>query len=107
MMSRSDFSENVYSLVKKIPYGRVSTYKDIAAALNTNAYRAVGNALNKNKDIEIIKCCKVVKSDGSIGGFSRGIKEKIEMLKKEGIEVREGKIADFENRLFTLKGKKR
>ncbi len=97
---KNNFSEKVYGLVKQIPYGKVATYRDIASVLNTKAYRAVGNALNKNKDIVNIKCCKVVKSDGSIGGFSRGIKEKIRRLKKEGIEVKKGKIVDFEKRLY-------
>lgn len=101
-----NFSEKVYALVRQIPYGRVSTYKDIASALNTKAYRAVGNALNKNKNIINIKCCKVVKSDGSIGGFSRGAKEKIKRLGKEGIRVKDGKIVDFEKRVFRFKGKK-
>lgn len=54
-LGKHTFSEMVYALVKQIPCGKVSTYKDIASALRTKAYRAVGNALNKNKDIVNIK----------------------------------------------------
>ena len=42
------FSDRVYKIIKKIPKGKVSTYKAVAEALNSKAYRAVGTALNKN-----------------------------------------------------------
>lgn len=94
------FTEKVYAWVIRIPYGKVTTYKAIAEALETKAYRAVGNALNKNKNPDMIKCCKVVKADGSLGGFASGSKDKIRRLKEEGIEVEDGKIKDFQNRFF-------
>ena len=49
-----NFSEKVYKLCKKIPKGKISTYKIIANKLNTKAYRAVGNALNKNPYAPIV-----------------------------------------------------
>ncbi len=58
------FSEKVLNLTQKIPKGKVTTYKEIAKALNTKAYRAVGNVLNKNKNPVVIPCHRVVKSTG-------------------------------------------
>lgn len=94
------FKEKVYSIIKKIPKGKVSSYKEVARALNTKAYRAVGNALNKNEDTDKIPCFKIVKNDGNIGSFSKGVKEKIRRLKKENIEVEKGKIKNFKKILF-------
>ncbi len=95
-----DFNEKVLSLTKKIPKGKITTYKAIAQKLNSKAYRAVGNALNKNKKPVIIPCHRVVNSDGSLGGYSRGVKEKIKLLKKEGIGVKNNKIINFKEKLF-------
>jgi len=96
------FSRRIYSALSKVPYGKVTTYKELAKALNCKAYRAVGNALNRNKDASKIKCFKVVKSDGSIGGYAKGVKEKIRRLKEEGIEVSKGKVIDLKKKLFKL-----
>lgn len=94
------FNEKVYALVLWVPYGKVTTYGEIAKALGNKAYRAVGNALNNNKFPDKIKCCKVVKAGGSLGGFALGSKDKIKRLKEEGIEVVNGKIMDFESKLY-------
>ena len=94
-----DFNEKVLSLAKKIPKGKVTTYKIIAEKLNSKSYRAVGRALNKNKKPIIIPCHRVVNSDGSIGGYSRGIDKKIELLKKEGVIKEKNKI-DLKKYLF-------
>lgn len=87
-----DFSERVFEAVKKIPRGRVSTYSDVAGALNTRAFRAVGQALKRNKDPRV-PCHRVIKSSGELGGF-RGTKtdKKAALLKREGIQVRGNKI---------------
>jgi len=78
------FTEKVYGVVKKIPKGKVLTYKEVARrAGNINASRAVGNILNKNYDPKI-PCHRVIRSDGKLGGYNRGAKEKIKILKKEG-----------------------
>jgi len=100
MNTNSRFSELVLELTKKVPPGRVSTYKIIANKLNTKAYRAVGIALKNNKFPIVIPCHRIVKSDGSIGGYSRGIKEKIKLLKREGIKIRNNKIENFQKVLF-------
>ena len=86
------FNEKVYEMCKKIPYGKVSTYKEIAVALNTKAFRAVGNTLNKNKDCENIPCFKIINSNGNLGGYALGLKEKIKRLQKEGIEIKDNKV---------------
>lgn len=78
------FSQKVYKVVKKIPKGKVLTYKEVAKRVgNEKASRAVGNILNKNFDKEI-PCHRVVRSDGKVGGYNRGFKNKIKILKSEG-----------------------
>lgn len=94
------FSDKVYALTKKIPKGKISTYKELAHVLKSKAYRAIGNALNKNPYWPDVPCHRIIKSDGTIGGFSRGVKEKIDVLRKEGIKVKNKKIIDFEKILF-------
>lgn len=87
-----NFQEKVFAITKKIPKGKVSTYKEIAKAIkNPKACRAVGNTLNKNKS-KLIPCHRVVRTDGSVGEYNKGVKKKIEILKKEGIEIRNGRI---------------
>lgn len=86
------FSEKVYKVISRIPRGRVSTYKAVARALNCKAYRAVGNALNKNPYAPKIPCHRIVSSSGFVGGFARGIKAKIRMLRKEGVIIKNNKI---------------
>lgn len=95
-----EFNDKVYEEAKKIPCGKVSTYKDIAERLECKAYRAVGNALNKNCN-KSVPCHRIVKSDGSVGGFRQGIEKKIIMLEKEGIEVEKG-IIDLRKYGFKL-----
>ncbi len=93
---RNTFNEKVWQLCKKVPKGKVTTYKEIAAAMKTKAYRAVGNALNKNPHSPVVPCHRVVGSNGNLVGFARGLKKKAELLRQEGIKIKKGKIADFE-----------
>jgi O-6-methylguanine DNA methyltransferase len=79
------FKNKVLEIVKKIPKGKTLTYKEVAIlAGSPKAWRAVGNILNRNKNLKI-PCHRVIKSDGSIGGYNRGVKIKIALLKKEGL----------------------
>ncbi len=88
-----NFDEAVYAKVKEIPYGRVSTYKEVAIAIGRGgSYRAVGNALNRNPHLVTVPCHRVVKSDLSIGGFSKGVEEKKRLLSKEGVKFDGGRI---------------
>ena len=78
------FREEVYKIVKKIPRGRTMTYAQVARAIGKpKAYRAVANALNKNYD-DRIPCHRVIRSDGTLGGYNRGVAKKGELLYKEG-----------------------
>jgi methylated-DNA-[protein]-cysteine S-methyltransferase len=100
-----NFNQKAWHLCKKIPKGKVSTYKEIACKLNNKAYRAVGNAMNKNpysffSAKKKVPCHRVVCSDGKIGGFSKGTKQKIVLLKKEGIQIKNNRIINFEKVLF-------
>lgn len=87
------FTQTVWNLCKKIPKGKVSTYKELAKALNTKAYRAVGNALNKNPHWPDVPCHRVINSDGRVGGFAHGQKKKLLLLENEGIKVERNRIA--------------
>lgn len=102
---RLDFEERVWNLMRRIPPGRVTTYGLIAKKLETKAYRAVGNACRRNPYAPTVPCHRAVKSDGTIGGFGgkttgKTVARKIRMLRSEGVEVRDGKISDFEKILF-------
>ena len=92
-------NNKVFKLLRKIPEGKITTYKEIGLTLNLNP-RKVGRILSENEDLENIKCYKVVKSDGKVGGYKLGIKEKIKRLEKEGIKVENGRIVDFWKKLF-------
>ena len=89
---KSSFNQQCYKVLKKVPLGKVTTYGEIARILKSKAYRAVGNAMNKNPYSPHVPCHRVVKSDGRVGGFASGIKKKISMLRKEGIKIVKGKI---------------
>ncbi len=96
----TDFENKVFSAVKKIPRGKVSTYSCVAKAIGAlKAYRAVGNALNKNTNPDV-PCHRVVRSDGTVGGFAHGTKKKILLLEKEGISIANAKVKNVENVLF-------
>ena len=99
------FQEKVLTLCRKIPKGRVSTYKEIGRALHGKGqiYRAVGRALHENKLPVVIPCHRVVCSDGSIGGYAKGVRKKTRLLKKEGVEVKKGKVVGFEKKLFRFR----
>lgn len=78
------FQEKVYAVVKKIPKGKVLSYKEVAKrAGRPKAYRAVGNILNKNCD-EKVPCHRVIRSDGKLGGYRDGPIYKAIRLRLEG-----------------------
>ena len=85
----------IYALIQLIPIGKVTTYKDVASAIGTNA-RVVGRVLSSNDKPIVIPCHRVVRSDGDIGGYTlRGKKckgFKAKLLKLEGIELRGNKV---------------
>ena len=82
------FQLKVWRYLLKIPKGKVKTYKQVAIAIkNPFSARAIGNAVAKNPYAPKIPCHRVIRSDGSLGGYSGrgGIKTKRFLLKKEGI----------------------
>ena len=95
------FTDLVYQKTKLVPRGKVTTYGQIAKAIGRpKASRAVGNALNCNPYAPIVPCYRVVRSDGAVGGFASGSKAKAGLLAKEGVKVKDGKVVDFEKKLF-------
>jgi methylated-DNA-[protein]-cysteine S-methyltransferase len=99
MINKKSFNERCYAVLVKVPHGKVTTYKAIAKKLHSKAYRAVGNAMNKNPYSPKVPCHRVIKSNGEVGGFASGTKKKIEMLRKEGIEIKNERI-DLKRYLF-------
>ena len=79
------FNEKVWALTARIPTGKVTTYGDIARALNCNGARAVGNALNRNPFAPAVPCHRVVGSAGALTGFAGGLPKKQQLLKAEGV----------------------
>lgn len=94
----SNFYQKVYQKLRQVPKGKITTYQDLAHALNTRAYRAVGTAMAKNDDAPNTPCHRVINSDGKIGAYSGGgPKKKIEMLQKEGIKIKGDVVVDYKN----------
>lgn len=82
-----NFKGRVYKVVAEIPSGETLTYAEVARrAGSSRAYRAVGNILNKNYD-PTIPCHRVIRSDGTPGGYNRGSKKKKEILRCEKVII--------------------
>ena len=96
-MAETEFQRKVYALCRQIPQGKVTTYKALAQALGTKAYRAIGQALKKNPSAPEVPCHRIIATDGSLGGYlgscgGKSQDEKRRLLQKEGIEIPAGKI---------------
>ena len=99
------FSDNVYDLLRKVPKGRVTTYKEIAHALGSKAYRGVGQAMKRNPYAPEVPCHRVVAASGRIGGFrgktsGTAVREKMKMLKDEGVELDGDRVKNFNEILY-------
>jgi len=89
--NKTDFERDVLIETFTIPRGKVSTYKQVAIRIGRpNAYRAVGNALHKNPYAPIIPCHRVVRSDGGFGGPKTNANKRRQLLKNEGIPIKNG-----------------
>lgn len=83
-MEGTDFQKTVWKELLKIPYGKTVSYKYIADKIgNKKAFRAVGNANNKNKISIIIPCHRVIGSNGKLVGYANGIDMKKFLLELE------------------------
>lgn len=81
---QKSFTQKVLEVVRDIPKGETLSYQEVATrAGNLRASRAVGSILKKNFDPQI-PCHRVIKSDGSLGEYNRGMEEKERKLKEEG-----------------------
>lgn len=111
----SDTQQKIYSLLQSVPEGRVTTYKELAMAIGTKAYRLIGRYMGENPypfmtcsdPNKRIPCHRVVSSNGTIGGFmgktsGKEIEVKISLLEEERVHVINGKVQGFENLLFTF-----
>lgn len=99
-------AEDVYSILARIPEGKVTTYGDIARTLgHPKSSRAIGRILNRNPHPIVVPCHRVVMSDGRIGGYADGQDRKIELLAKEGLVFKSGRVEDFKKRRAVLKRK--
>lgn len=79
------FYQQVWLACLQIPPGEIRTYKWIAEKIShPKAYRCVGRALNSNPLAPVIPCHRVIRSNGTLGGYKYGIKKKISLLTKEG-----------------------
>lgn len=80
----TEFQQSVWQQLLEIPYGNTFSYKEVAEAIGNNkAYRAVGNANNKNRFPIIIPCHRVTASNGNLGGYGSGVWRKKWLLQHE------------------------
>jgi len=101
----SPFYRKVYEQCRRIPFASTASYQDLArAAGNERAVRAVGSAMAANRLPLVVPCHRVLRSDGSIGGFSspEGVEQKRRMLAIEGIDLRSGRIANARRNEATM-----
>lgn len=102
--TKSDFFERVYSIVRKIPFGRVTTYGLVANAIGApGSARMVGWALNKSFSTkEFVPAHRVVNRNGYLTGkkYFGDINLMANLLKSEGINVENDKVLNFENVLW-------
>jgi len=104
-LNGTDFQVKVWRALKKIKKGEVKTYKEVAMAINRpKAARAVANACAKNPYAPEVPCHRVIRSDGTLGGFSSpgGTKTKKKMLKREGFSLQKTikKRKELRNKIF-------
>jgi methylated-DNA-[protein]-cysteine S-methyltransferase len=95
----TDFQRRVYDATKKIPRGKVTTYKLVSEAIGCRSSQAVGQALKVNPFAPHVPCHRVIRSDLTIGGFSGAIKgpqieKKKALLLTEGVRFEGDRLRD-------------
>lgn len=100
-MLKPEFERKVLLFLRRIPRGRVVTYKTIAERFGIHP-RTVGLIMKRNKKPDVFPCFKVVRSDGKPGGYSGGVKKKILLLRKNGVAFK-GRV-DLKKYLWDQKG---
>jgi methylated-DNA-[protein]-cysteine S-methyltransferase len=92
-----NLEDRVYKKLLEVPPGMVTTYGELAKAVGLkNGQRVIGRIMNKNPYPVIVPCHRVIKSNGQIGGYAWGEKIKTNMLSKEGMKIKNGKITNLE-----------
>ena len=96
----TEFEQRVYQMLGKIPCGKVTTYAEMARALDCGSAQAIGQALKRNPYAPEVPCHRVIRTDHTIGGYSGAtegaeLKKKLRLLKQEGVEF------DSDGRLVT------
>lgn len=95
----SEFRKKVFAATKKIPRGKVTTYKLLAEAIQCRSSRAIGQALKHNPFAPRVPCHRVIRTDLTLGGFAGRtsgpeLTRKKQLLKKEGVRIRNNRLAD-------------
>ncbi len=95
-----NLEQRIYKKLLEVPKGKVTTYGELSKAVGIkNGQRFVGNVMNKNPYPAIVPCHRVVMSTGKIGGYAYGEHIKTKMLNNEGIQIKDGKILDWKNKI--------
>ena len=90
-----NLEHEIYTKLLQVPKGKVTTYSELAKAVGLkNGQRAIGRIMSKNPFPVIVPCHRVILSNGKIGGYAWGEKIKANMLSKEGVKIKKGKILD-------------
>lgn len=98
------FDERCYDALRRVPRGKVTTYGQIAKRIGARkASRAVGGAMNRNPHAPHVPCHRVVRSNGELGGYAKGIGAKIRLLKREGILLKNGRVLNLKSVLFKFR----
>ena len=96
-----NLQQKIFKKLLEVPKGQITTYGELSKAVGMkNGQRAVGKIMNKNPYPVIIPCHRVVMSTGKIGGYAYGEHIKTKMLVDEGIEIKDGKIVNLEDRIY-------
>jgi methylated-DNA-[protein]-cysteine S-methyltransferase len=96
-----NLEQKIYKKLLEVPKGQITTYGELAKAVGLkNGQRIIGKIMNKNPYPVIVPCHRVVMSTGKIGGYAYGEHVKIKLLNDEGIQIKNGKITDLENRIY-------
>ena len=96
-----NLEEKIYKKLLEVPKGQITTYGELAKAVGLkNEQRIVGKIMNKNPYPVIIPCHRVVMSTGKVGGYAYGEHIKTKLLNDEGIQIKNGKIIDLENKVY-------
>ena len=93
--------QKIFKKLLDVPKGKVTTYGELAKAVGLkNGQRVVGKIMNQNPYPVIIPCHRVVMSSGKIGGYAFGEDVKTKMLANEGLEILDGKIVNWKNKIY-------